>query len=407
MKYFLRNLFSAGPFLFFLFISSLTSYAQDERSQLPKILYNSYFEVNVGSINYPFSSLQLEEGYTLQSLEIPHTAVRIIPAGYEINKYLSVQITYMRPVLWVRYKFNTALSDAIYDRSVWMNIAGLTIKPMLPINEKFSVYGEAGLAIITRSGFDDDNNEPIITDANYSTYQIGGGIKYHLNANWGLMLSMIYSPEKISVKQPQTSFYSAGFSYKLLPYSEEKLKESTSTGYFWNKHLFQVGLTSNILGYGVNNFFSEGKVPVFWAGEAELSSGLSLNYQRNIFHGVRIFSLDWGASISFWKSNINKEKFYTLSIYPVLKWTLIRTKPMDIYCFYTLAGPTYISKTILDNKELGRHFTFQDNMGMGLFFGEERNYNIEMKIGHFSNGDLFPSNEGVKVPLSLNLGYSF
>jgi hypothetical protein len=288
-----------------------------------------------------------------------------------------------------------------------MNIAGLAIKPSLPVRNNLSIYGEGGLSIITRKGFNGEDNTPVVTNANYATFLFGGGVKYQLNRNWGLMLNMVYSPEKTEVRQPATSFYSAGFSYKLLPFSKEQLDETANTGYIYPKQTIQVGFTSNVLGYGVNNFVSEGKVPIFWAGEAEVQYGLSFSYQRNIFHGAKVFSLDWGASVGFWRSNVNKEDFYTLSIYPVLKWTFLHTDPADIYFFYTVAGPSYISRIMVDDKDLGKHFTFQDNMGTGIFFGKHRSINAEIKIGHYSNGDLFPGNEGVKIPLTLNLGYSF
>jgi len=393
--------------LFCLVALSKYAVGQDDRTQLPSILNNSYFEVNIGSIHYPFNEIQVEDGYIFQSVQIPHAAVRIIPVGYEFNKYLSAQITYMRPVLWVRYTYKNSPADIEVTHSVWTNVAGLTIKPTLPVSNRFSLYGEGGLAIITRNGFEDNYKNPVVTDANYSTFMFGGGINYHINKNWSLILSMVYSPENTKVKQPATSFFSAGFAYKLLPFTEEQLAAGAKTGYIHPKQTIQIGFTSNVLGYGVNNFFSEGKVPVFWAGEAEVQSGISINYHRNIFHGARVFALDWGASISYWHTNVNKENFYTLSIYPILKFTFLHTRPADFYFFYTLAGPAYISKTMLDDKELGRHFTFQDNMGTGIYFGERRTLNADIKIGHYSNGDLFPHNEGVKIPLSLNIGYSF
>ena len=56
---------------------------------------------------------------------------------------------------------------------------------------------------------------------------------------------------------------------------------------------------------------------------------------------------------------------------------------------------------------MGANFTFMDNMGTGIFFGEKRNLNMELKIGHYSNGNVFTDNEAVKIPLSLQLGYVF
>jgi hypothetical protein len=46
-------------------------------------------------------------------------------------------------------------------------------------------------------------------------------------------------------------------------------------------------------------------------------------------------------------------------------------------------------------------------MGIGIYSGKHRNINAEIKIGHYSNGDLFPQNNGVMTPLTFNLGYAF
>ncbi|MFW6249019.1 MAG: acyloxyacyl hydrolase, partial [Bacteroidota bacterium] len=54
-----------------------------------------------------------------------------------------------------------------------------------------------------------------------------------------------------------------------------------------------------------------------------------------------------------------------------------------------------------------RKFTFYDYMGIGAFGGKQREFTTELKIGHYSNGNLFPQNDGVMVPLTLSLGYNF
>jgi len=387
--------------------TALIAQSQDDRSQLPGICSKFYFDVNVGYINYPFSIKSLERGYTLNSIEIPHSAVRIIPVDYEFSKYLAVQISYMRPVLWVHYIYSNGPYESEVERAVWMNVSGLTVKPQLPAGKNLTLHGEGGVVIVTRNGFEAYNGNPVISNANYPALQLGGGFKYSINNRWRLNLSMVWTPEKTSAKQPAVSFYSAGFSYKLQPLSQEKIEKALNTGYIHPRQVVQVGLTTNILGYGVNNLLAEGVVPVFWGGEAEVRRGLSVSYQRNFFHGARVLALDWGANISFWESNGNRERFYTLSIFPLLRANFLRTKSADFYLLYSIAGPTYISKYDIDGMALGSHFTFQDHLGLGTFFGAQRKLNIEIKIGHYSNGDLLPENEGVKIPLSLNMGYAF
>ena len=90
---------------FSFFLLSISIFAQDERAQIPSVLQKTYFEVNIGSIDYDFTQFQPEAGFSFQSLKVPHPAVRLVLFGYEFNKYLSAQLTYMRPVTWVKYKY--------------------------------------------------------------------------------------------------------------------------------------------------------------------------------------------------------------------------------------------------------------------------------------------------------------
>ena len=177
-------------------------YAQDERAQFPSVLNNFYFEVNTGYINYPFTAFTAEPGYVINGIKIPHMALRIIPIGYDFNKYLSAQIAYMRPVLWVHFIYSFSPTEMELERAVWMNISSITLKPKLPLNDRFSLFGETGMAIVTRNGFEDHAGNPVVSNANYAALIAGGGIKYHVNNRWDLALSMVWSPENTKEKQP-------------------------------------------------------------------------------------------------------------------------------------------------------------------------------------------------------------
>ncbi len=391
-------------FIAFLFLT-LPAVSQDERAQLPLLLRKSYTEVNIGSINYPFTAQQLEPGFNFESVTVPHVAVRLVLFGYDINKYLSAQITYMRPVLWVKYRYSA--NDVFTTNSVWMNVAGLTLKPQLPLGKHFAIYGEGGLGIITRHGFEYWDGTTVVKDANYATFLFGAGLKYNINRHWALQAILSYSPANKKANQPYTTFFSPGFCYHLLPRTEEHLKKVAAAGRFFPKQMMRIGLTSNILGYGVNNFLSEGKIPVFWGGYAEVNNGMSWTYQRNVYHGAKVFSLDWGTNFCLWETNKYHNGFFTLSVFPVFRFNYLHTKMVDCYFYYSVAGPAYISGTLLDGFLMGQNFTFQDTMGTGIFVGKQRRFNADLKIGHYSNGNLFTENDAVKVPLTVELGYTF
>ena len=374
--------------------------AQDTRFQYPGVLKNSFYGVNIGYINYPFSAKQLEPGNTVSSVSVPNTAVRLTLYGKEINKYVSARITYMRPVNWVLYK---NVNGDNKEHSVWMNVAGLTITGRIPLHKKLFLSAEGGLAIVTRSGFG-INNTAVVKDATYSSVMLGGALQYYINNKWALQLSTTWSPAHAEVKQPHTLFLAAGFNYYMREIAPEIVERNRKIGHYFPKHSITAGYSSNVLGYGVNNFVS-GKIPIFWGGDVHIKQGFSLNYQRNLFHAKKVFALDVGATMAIWKSRDNKENFITAAVYPVLSFYALRLKWADIFLEYSVAGPAYISQTVIDGKQTGKNFTFQDFMGVGMVTGKKRNLVAGLRIAHYSNGNIYTENAGLKIPLTLNLGY--
>ena len=144
----------------------------------------------------------------------------------------------MRPVDWVAYK---NVNGDRSSHSVWMNVAGLTIKSKLPIKQKFSVYAEGGLGIITRNGFEIDQVF-VVKDANYATILTGAGLQYHLNKKWEFMLNMAWSPANGKEKQPSTIFYSGGFNFKMHPLPPEKVEKIQRPDSFFLKTLFNLDM---------------------------------------------------------------------------------------------------------------------------------------------------------------------
>jgi hypothetical protein len=125
-----------------------------------------------------------------------------------------------------------------------------------------------------------------------------------------------------------------------------------------------------------------------------------------VFHTSKIFALDVGTSVSVWRTH-DMQSFYTVSVYPLLRFVPIRTRRADLYVSYAVAGPTFISRRELDRRDLGGRFTFQDFMGAGVFLGAGKHVAVGVKINHYSNGNLLPENAGVTVPVTVTLGWAF
>jgi hypothetical protein len=386
-----------------LLLQAVGSSADDDRAQYPPYLANSYFGVGAGYIDYSFSQRLLEPGFQAESIKIPHGAGRVVLLGHEFNRYLAAQVVYIRPAQWVSYQNINGIQAG---RSVWMNIGGLTLRGSLPLGKQLFLDAEAGGGVVTRHGFSLEGI-PTVRDASYWTVLLGGGLRYRLNESWDLDANATYSPSEERVRQPRTLMFSAGFTRILRPLPEDRVRENTNSGFIFPRNLVQVGYSTDFAGFQVNKVVSGGGVPIFWGGLAQVEGGFTLRYQRNVFHTRRVFSFDLGVSAARWKSRFDGAGFYTASMFPEFRFTPLHMGGADLYFNYSLAGPTTISRATIDGNDTGRHFTFQDFMGMGIYAGKTRRWNAEIQIGHYSNGNLFPQNAGVSIPLTFMLGYTF
>ncbi len=69
-------------------------------------------------------------------------------------------------------------------------------------------------------------------------------------------------------------------------------------------------------------------------------------------------------------------------------------------------GLSLLTQKEIGGRNLGMHFQFEDRFGLGVRFGEDREYDIGYKAVHFSNAYLGSSNHGINLHL-LMLGYWF
>lgn len=388
-------------FIFCLLFSTLL-FAQDKRTQLPGFLANSYAGFNIGYINTPLSSRQLEPGYEAESVSNPQLGVRITLAGYRFNKNLSGQVTYWKPVNYTKYH---SINGDKKTYSSWVHQGTMTLRSQVPIRKKLSVFAEAGFGIVTRRGFQ-VNGLDVVKNSTDANLVLGAGFEYQVNRNWNIIAGTTYSTAVERSRQPSTVFHSAGFRYNLQPLPADKVARNNEGGYFFPKHLVQVAYTTNRFGYWANDFFSH-EFPIYWGGRIQIAKGAFVRYQRNIYHSKKFFSFDVGTSVGWWQGRNLKENAYTFSVYPLFRFSLLRTKPFDMYFNYCVAGPSYITRTMMEGKNSGRHFTFQDFMGIGFFIGKQRHLNAEVILNHYSNGNIFPFNAGLKIPTTFTLGYAF
>jgi Lipid A 3-O-deacylase (PagL) len=377
--------------------------ANDTRTQYPRLLANSYASLSVGAVDYLFTPHQLQPGFRVGSIDTPHLTARVVLFGHEFNRFVSVQGSYTRPVKYVSYQ-NVNGAPGTDHHHVRVNFGSVTLKTSAPIAKRLWLYGEGGLGITSRTGFV-IAGVPAVTDAHFSSLVVGGGFDYHLNRRWDLTAGLTYSPGRASVDQRRSILSSGGVRYTMRALDAVQVAASRDSGFIFPRQVIQMEYSFGSV-YSVNDFVST-KVPIFWGGNAKVDIGVAPHYERNVFHTRRIFALDFGTSAGVYMTRQKDDRFFTASVYPLFRFTFLHARWADVYFAYSVAGPTYISKVLLDNLDTGRHFTFQDFMGIGLFAGSKRHLNLGVKINHFSNGNIFTQNAGVTVPLTVSAGYAF
>lgn len=401
-------------FLFFVFIT-INFYGQKEKrstTQLSCFLSKSYFSANFGGVFYPFSNNNLAEGYATDSFSKNVFSGRFL-LGYKIKPDLAIQFGVMRPASWFIYN---NVNNIGYERSVWINVWSLSLKKNFILNNKLSLFAEAGIANATRVGFS-INDKVIYDNAHFGSLIYGLGANYKLSEKWRLSLSGAFLPKAKKHNQPSISQASVGFEYHLQQVPKEKaLEYEENKSYFFPKNMLQVSYGTSAIGFGVNQFFGMSLkvgdfdsfgVPVFWVGDVKASNAYSITYQKTAFRSKKTFSLDWGVSATSFQSRLNNDNVFAFSIFPVLRFYLLRKKGFDMYTNYSVIGPTYITKKHIDGIDTGSLITYQDTMGLGVFLGENRTYNFELRIMHYSNGNIFANNVGVAIPLQFTFGKTF
>lgn len=400
--------------LFLIFLISLQLFSQKEnksKTKFTNFLSKSYYSINFGGVFYPFSNDHLIDGYKTETFSRNWFSGRLL-LGHKITDDLSVQFGTLRPASWFKYD---NVNNIGYERSVWINAWSLSLKKDFNLHKNTSFYAEAGIANLTRFGFS-INDKVIYNDAHYASLLYGFGLQQKLNDKWRLSLNGTFLPKSAKQNQPSISQVSFGFEYHLQQLDDKTAEEYANNDYFFPKNILQISYGTSAIGFGVNRFFGMSLkvgsfesfgIPIFWVGEEKANHVLSATYQRLIYRAERVFSLDWGVSVTSFQSEIEKDNVFAFSIFPVLRFYLLRKKDYDLYTNYSIIGPTFLTKSDIDGFETGPKITYQDTMGFGVFFGKERKYNFELRIMHYSNGNIFTSNDGVAVPLQITLGKTF
>ncbi len=108
----------------------------------------------------------------------------------------------------------------------------------------------------------------------------------------------------------------------------------------------------------------------------------------------------------WWVTNSRHNK--SLNIYsasPTLRYYFTNRSPS---LFFNLSiGLAYLTRTRIAYRNLGMHFAFQDQVGIGISFGKKKQFSVSLSSMHYSNGSLCNKNGGITIPVMMNAEYGF
>lgn len=107
--------------------------------------------------------------------------------------------------------------------------------------------------------------------------------------------------------------------------------------------------------------------------------------------------------------SVDSYPYHSLSVYsiaPYIRYYFLKRHKVSPYIEASV-GFAYLTKTQLENRPQGIHFTFQDQLGIGLAYGAEQRFFTTISAIHYSNGSFSEHNSGITAPVLLTLGYRF
>ena len=366
--------------------------------------------MNLGLLYNDFNERQLEPGFSYEETSPNRFSGRVL-LGYEFSPDWAIQYGVLRPAAWFEYN---KVNGTNLSKTVWTNLWSLTLKKDFHFDRSWGAFLEAGPATVARKGFT-LGTETGVEDYRYLSILTAVGVTYKLSDQWELLAHGVFVP-KAKENQPALKQFSLGVQYNLKELAPKPSQEASQTRPFFPTHTLQVGYGNDFIGYAPNKIVSMNArvggtdglgLPIFWYGDAKASNTFLINYAKTLYKSHKFFSLGYGASFTAFESSMDKKWTGAISVYPQMSFYFWRREGFDAYATYSVIGPTFITREDIDGVETGPKITYQDFIAAGAYLGNDRKWNAELKIIHYSNGNIFTKNNGVAVPVVFQLGYQW
>lgn len=144
--------------------------------------------------------------------------------------------------------------------------------------------------------------------------------------------------------------------------------------------------------------------PLMWTAKLSADRAFHVGYESVFYERHKVFQLLSGVSAGYMETKEQvPDSIYVASVYVLAKLSLIHSRVFDFVLLYSPAGPSMLSKNTFATTAFTNNFVFQNQLGLGVSFGKEKAYECFAKMYHYSNGDTFPVNGGIDIPIVVGL----
>ena len=157
-----------------------------------------------------------------------------------------------------------------------------------------------------------------------------------------------------------------------------------------------------------NAQFEIPRIPNFLKGGRgeNVEKGYMLFYERKIVDLASLFSFYGGANIG--RYHKNQDTLYSGSFSLSTRFWIMHLVLFHPYVEASVFGPTILSKSEFNLKDLKSNFLFQNYLSVGSEIGSGSGLCVELKaVKYFKANLMRPEQGGVMVPLLISVGVLF
>lgn len=144
--------------------------------------------------------------------------------------------------------------------------------------------------------------------------------------------------------------------------------------------------------------------PLMWTARLKVDRAIIAAYEKRIYKPWNYLEFYSGLSVGYLEKNqAHQDSISVISNYIMMRVYLMKTSFCGLFLLYSPAGPSFLSKKNFVKTGFSNRFVFQDQFGLGAEVKGRAHYEIFAKLYHFSNGDIFPINGGIDIPLMVGL----